>query len=233
VAQRPVFIPRFVGELLVETRMVEFTWHPGVAVSQKQKSITSLHQAAIQQLGLKNVLEISTKSPLPLGVALSAFNLAFRNQSGARMLPVEVIYQSAKVFTNGGPYLDIRDKTSIEAKQDSRLKESGDLLRFESGGVIWELEPKTAFYDWVYLNVLRRQQELAAQVSLYEGFTDIEFNPAKSVNCQAYSVALFVALTQRQLLEQALHSRDDFISMITRFSPGETQIDSSFSRALF
>ncbi|NMG56490.1 DarT1-associated NADAR antitoxin family protein [Aromatoleum aromaticum] len=233
MAQRPVFIPRFGNELLVETRMVEFTWHPGVTVSQKQKSIASLHQAAIQQLGLGAVLEISTKSPVPLGVALSAFNLAFRTQSGARALPVEVIYQSAKVFTNGGPYLDIRDKTPIEAKQDSRLKESGDLLRFESGGVSWELEPKTAFYDWVYLNVLRRHSELAEQVSQYEGFTDIEFNPSKSVNCQAYSVALFVALTQRQLLEQALQSRDDFIATITRFSPGETQSDSGFNRVLF
>lgn len=233
MAQRPVFIPRFGDELLVETCMVEFIWHPGMTVSQKRKSIASLHEAALNQLGLGAVLEISTKSPVPLGVALSAFNLAFRSQSGTRVLPVEVIYQSAKVFTNGGPYPDIRDKTPIEAKQDSRLRESGDLLRFESGGVSWGLEPKTAFYDWVYLNVLRLQQDLAEQVSQYEGFTDIEFNPSKSVNCQAYSAALFVALTQRQLIEQALKSREDFIATITRFSPGETQSDSGLNRLLF
>ena len=233
MAQRPVFIPRFGDKQLVETRMVEFSWHPGVTVNQKQKSIASLHQAAKEQLGLETVLEISTKSPVPLGVALSAFNLAFRTPDGARFLPVEVIFQSAKVFANGGPYLDIRDKKPIEAKQDSRLKESGKLVRFDSGGVSWGLEPKTAFYDWVYLNVLLRQSELVEQVSKYDGFTDIEFNPSKSINCQAYSAALFVALTRRQLLDKALKSRDDFIATIMRFSPGETQGDSGLNPGLF
>ena len=32
---------------------------------------------------------------------------------------------------------------------------------------------------------------------LYEAFTDIEFNPKKSFNCQAYSVALYKSLLKR------------------------------------
>ena len=56
---------------------VEFTWFAGMAISQKQKSIQSLHEAAKRRLGDVPILEISSKSPDPLGVRLSAFNLTF------------------------------------------------------------------------------------------------------------------------------------------------------------
>ena len=224
MAERPVFIPRLEGLLLVDTQIVEFTWSSGMAVSQKQKSIATLHEAAMASLNLKAILEISTKSTSMLGVALSAFNLMYRAGNG-RQYPLESIYQSAKVFINGGPYRDIRDKTSLEAKQDVRLKESGHLLKFSSGGQDWPLEPKTAFYDWLYLNILHTQQNLARQLSQYDGFTDIEFNPKKSINCQAYSAALFVALERRSLLDEALTSRDCFIETVRRFSLGSTQGD--------
>jgi hypothetical protein len=224
VAERPVFVPRLEGMILVDTHMVEFSWSSGMAISQKQKSIASLHEVALTTLGLQSILEISTKSPNALGVALSAFNLIYRAGSG-RQYPLESIYQSAKVFSNGGPYRDIRDKRPIEAKQDVRLKESGHLLNFSSGGLDWPLEPKTVFYDWLYLNVLRTQRDLANQLVRYDGFTDIEFNPKKSINCQAYSAALFVALKRRSLLEHALTSKDLFIDTIERFSRGSTQED--------
>ena len=41
----------------------------------------------------------------------------------------------------------------------------------------------------------------------------IEFNPEKSLNCQAYSVALFCALYKRKLLKDALKSQKDFLSL--------------------
>ena len=224
MAERPVFIPRPEGMLLVDTRMVEFAWSPGMAVSQKQKSIASLHEAAMASLNLNAILEISTKSTSVLGNALSAFNLMYRAESG-RQYPLESIYQSAKVFSDGGPYRDIREKSALDAKQDVRLKESGHLLKFSSGGLDWPLEPKTVFYDWLYLNVLHTQQELAQQLVRHDGFTDIEFNPKKSINCQAYSAALFLALVQRNLLVDALASRDCFIETVRRFSLGSTQAD--------
>lgn len=34
----------------------------------------------------------------------------------------------------------------------------------------------------------------------YNAFTDIEFNPKKSLNCQAYSVAMFVSIYKRNLI---------------------------------
>lgn len=233
MATRPVFIPRGEGGLLVDTRMVEFTWVPGMAVSQKQKSVASLHQAAAQSLGLGSILEVSTKSSVALGEQLSAFNLAYQPPASQKHYSVEVLFQSAKVFSGGGPYRDIREMTSRDAKRDPRLRSSGNLLYFHSGGQKWPLEPKTIFYDWLYLNVLAKRPDLTSKLAVYEAFTDIEFNPEKSINCQAYSVALYVALQKRGLLQDALSSQEDFISHIQSFEAGETGIDTTHNRSLF
>lgn len=233
MAQRPIFIPRPEGHRLVETRMVEFDWYPGMAVSQKQKSIASLHAAAVDMLGIQAVLEISTKSTSQLGVALSAFNLSYEPKGSKKQFSVETLFQSSKVFSGGGPYRDIRDMSPGEAKKDPRLKSSGNLLGFKSAGVAWPLEPKTAFYDWLYLNVLVSHPELARQLLDYDGFTDIEFNPGKSINCQAYSAALYVALHKRGLLADALSDKDAFLALLHKFDAGETGSDTSFGGSLF
>jgi type I restriction enzyme M protein len=54
----------------------------------------------------------------------------------------------------------------------------------------------------------------------YDSFTDIEFNPEKSINCQAKSCALFVSLHREGYLTQALNSPEDFIAMFKDPSPG-------------
>ncbi len=173
MAERPVFIARKDGETLVETRMVEFHWHPGMAVSQKQKSIASLHEAVRTATGVTRVLEISSKSPETTGVAMSAFNLAIQTQKG-RTFSVECAFQASKVFEAGGPFLDILDGTSLDAKRDARLQNSGRLLGFRFFGRDWPLEPQTAFYDWLYVNALRKVPELAEAARSFGAFTDIE-----------------------------------------------------------
>ena len=52
MANRPVFIPseNLNNPVLIES--VEFEWHPGMAVSQKQRSIQSLHENAKETLKL-------------------------------------------------------------------------------------------------------------------------------------------------------------------------------------
>ncbi|WP_066805866.1 DarT1-associated NADAR antitoxin family protein [Moraxella oblonga] len=59
MAKRPVFIPSSNPSKLVDVEMVDFTYHSGFAVSQKQKSIRSLHQAINEIFGFVNILEIS------------------------------------------------------------------------------------------------------------------------------------------------------------------------------
>ena len=202
MAERPIYIPQDKGNFLVKTVMVEFKFHPGFAKVQKQKSIAELHQAAQAKFDLNKILEISSKSKEQLGVALSAFNLMINDEKAGQTYSVECAFQSSKVFKNGGPYVDLLNGTSGTAKKDERLKNSGALVAFQFKGTNWPLEPKTAFYDWLYINALNQNKQFHELLLNYQAFTDIEFNPKKSINCQAYSVALFVALAKRNLLDQ-------------------------------
>lgn len=214
MAKRPIYIPQKSGELLVRTEYVDFHWFPGMAITQKQKSVHSLHENAISLGICKNPLEVSSKSFVELGVRLSAFNLSATTQKFKKTFTVESAYQSSKVFEHGGPYLDLLYSKSIEAKKDKRIKESGNLKHFEFFGVQWELEPKTAFYDWIYINSLHKNKEAIEQLKKYDAFTDIEFNPEKSINCQAYSAALYRALEWRNLLQEALSSKAAYLKIV-------------------
>ena len=154
MAIRPVFIST-IDRKFVEQELVEFRWYAGFAVSQKQKSIHELHENFLKgkNKGLK-VLEVSSKSDELLGVSLSAFNLMIEKLKSKQQFSVECAFQASKVFEKGGPYLDLMEKNSREAKKDERLKNSGKLVSFMYSGKIWSLEPKTMFYDWLYINAL-------------------------------------------------------------------------------
>lgn len=212
MAKRPIFVPLVDGKRLVLEHYVEFQWHSGFAKSQKQKSIRELHEMALKTYGVYNPLEVSSKSENELGVALSSFNLKFTTQKGRR-LTVEAAFQGSKVFERGGPFIDIFSKKPIDAKRDERLRSSGPLTKFSFFGVDWDLDPKTAFYDWLYINALLKNSQLAKSVTDHDGFTDIEFNPERSINCQARAVALFCALFHSDKLNQALSDQESFTSM--------------------
>jgi hypothetical protein len=214
MARRPVFVPDPHGEAPVRTVYVEFTWHAGLAASQKQKSIASLHAFAQSKAGIDRVLEVSSKSAAPLGVALSAFNLLFPMPDNKGSVYVECAFQGSKVFELGGPYSDMFCKPPRDAKRDPRLQNSGRLTGFRFMGDDWDLEPQSAFYDWLYINALRSRQDLAEQVTDYSAFTDIEFNPERSINCQAYSVALFVSLQKSGQLAGVTRSKQAFLSFL-------------------
>lgn len=215
MATRPVFVSRETGSALVQVALVEFTWHAGMARSRKQMSIRSLHEAVRANLAGARILEVSSASESPLGEGLSAFNLTFHTRGREREIAVECAFQGAKVFESGGPFTDLMDAKPLDAKRDPRLQSSGRLIGFRFSGHDWALEPPTAFYDWVYINALNLREELAEAAMAYDTFTDIAFNPAKSINCQAGSVALYVSLRRRNLLQEALKSRDRYLSIIS------------------
>lgn len=216
MATRPIFIPNYAPANLVKEIEISFEWYPGFAISQKQKSIESLHFEALKK-GYGPLLEISTKSPEPLGRSLSAFNLQLTHHSISRHL--EVYFQSSKVFEHGGPYLDLLEGTPIDAKRDPRLTNSGQLAKFSFFGEDWGLLPRTAFYDWLYISALAQKADLSEAVVGFYGFSDIEFNPKKSINCQARSAAMFVSLMKQNLLEKALIDKDFFLSLYGQGKP--------------
>jgi len=211
MAKRPVFIPLGEEEHLVREINFEFKWNPGFAPIQKKKNIAALHDEA-KKKGLSPLLEISTKSEELLGQRLSAFSLEIETEIGK--ITLESAFQGSKIFEQGGPFNDIYRKTSREAKKDERIRTSGKLVGFNFFGKKWPLIPKTAFYDWLYLTALQPHQGYLRKLYNYRGFTDIEFNPKKSINCQARTCALLVSLMKLNVLDQALTSQEQFIDII-------------------
>ncbi|MBV5310656.1 DarT1-associated NADAR antitoxin family protein [Chromatium okenii] len=212
MATRPVFIPRTDNARLVDEISVDFQWSPGFAPVQKKKNIRALHEAAYH-LGYENLLEVSTKSEEKIGVHLSAFNLRVLVPEIGD-IPLENAYQGSKVFLRGGPFNDLYKTNPREAKKDPRLKGSGPLSSFRFDGELWTLEPKTAFYDWLYIRSIYPHREYLERLCHFGGFTDIEFNPSKSLNCQARSCAIFVSLMKKGILSEAVENRETFISIL-------------------
>ncbi len=203
MANRPVFISSTTSPYCKQAT-ADFEWNGGFALSQKRKNIRALHEAFLNKRPGLAVLEISSKSESPEGVAASAFNLPKHVPSLDRAVPLECVFQGGKVFENGGPFTDLYDAAPREAKRDPRLKESGRLVAFEFEGRRFPLEPKSAFYDWLYITALAENSELAGALLAYDAFTDIEFNPKKSINCQARAAAEFVGLSRAGMVDQAV-----------------------------
>lgn len=213
MANRPIFIATNNRRFFYEEKNIEFKFFNGFSITQKAKSIQSLHASA-KKSGIDNILEVSTKSDSKIGWELSAFNLMV-DFDGNRQISVECAFQGSKVFEGKKQFDDLYFVESIQAKKDKRLKESGNIIGFEFESEYWDSEPKTAFYDWIYINALyRSRKDLVSQLLHYNTFSDIEFNPKKSINCQARTCAILVSLVKQDLIDEALSSKDIFIEMV-------------------
>ena len=212
LAKRPVFLIKDTQPFYAE-EFIDFKFYSGFAEVQKKKSIISLHDTFLERYPNRKVLEISSKSENSLGVQLSAFNLIIQTKTEGDF-SVESAFQSSKVFENGGPYKDMLKMTSKEAKKDSRLKSSGRLVCFEYFGRRFNLNPTTYFYNWLYINALSLHEVLGDKLLEFDSFTDIEFNPDKSINCQARAAAIYVSLRKKGMLERALESKELFLKTV-------------------
>lgn len=208
MATRPVFFVTTPGESWVRVEEVSFQWFPGMSLAQKRRSIDAMQGAAHALAPGDTLLEISTKSADADGRALSGFEL--RLEAHGRRMAVESLFQGSKLCRAGkgvsGPHEELYDEDAVLAKRDPRLAKC-QLAGFRLFDEDWPLGawppqpgekdalPPSAFYDYLYFRALGQQPELAAKACSYAGFTDLEFTPGKSDNCQAYSAALFAALT--------------------------------------
>ena len=185
----------------------EFAWNGGFAISQKRKNINALHQAIEDATG-QTALEISSKGEVELGNKLSAFKMKTTG------VFIENVFQASKRYENGGPYLDLLDVAPKDAKRDERHKISGKLVAFVRNGEDWPLEPKTVFYDYIYVLAVIENFGCELDINEYNWFTDIEFNPGKSINCQARAVAIY-KLIQEKAAFNVLNDRSAWINFHT------------------
>lgn len=101
-----------------------------------------------------------------------------------------------------------------KAKKDPRLKNSGLLKAFILDGKEYPLIPRTAFYDYIYIKALMTNKDLWDEIDMYDAFSDVWFNPEKSLNCQTEAMALFRGLKDSGQLENAIKSYDDFVNTV-------------------
>jgi hypothetical protein len=214
MAERPLFTIAEDRDLVKEIRL-KLTWNSGFAPAQKEKNIIALHESAAAA-GYSPVLEISSKSKKLSGQRLSAFHLRVVSVRHGEM-PLESAFQGSKVFEGGGPFTELYRMEVREAKKDPRLKQSGTLIGFKFDGFSFPTEPKTVFYDWLYANSIYPHREWCKVLYGYAGFTDIEFNPYRSINCQARSCALFLSLMKRGLLDNAVQTPSAFVKPVSNF----------------
>jgi hypothetical protein len=223
MANRPIFIPEPDGALVVE-QSVEFEWFPGQSIARKQLNIDALHKAALIGYDVAP-LEVSTKSTHPLGVSLSAFRLSINTKMFDLPILLEAAYQGSKILSDTGhlthlySYQSGRDiKNYLNAHSDEQL------VGFEYESRRWELKPDTAFYDWLYVTAVHQtledKPEAHDELSTFDAFTDIEFNPKRGINCQARACALYVALSANHLLDQATQSPETFVNIVREFGYG-------------
>jgi hypothetical protein len=220
MATRPIFVP-LKGRRgpdggagfgpLVETVDIDIPWHGGFAASQKQKNILALHEKALQ-MGIAPVLEISTKSMQEVGFRLSAFNLKI--EVDGTMKPLESVYQSCKVFSGSGQHAYLMEVSPFEAKKRIREVGQGNVVAFRFMGKTFETEPKNAFYDWLYIRAISPHEEWIKKNLHYAAYSDIEFTPGRSINCQARAVAEFHALSMRGKAIECARDFNQFRSLL-------------------
>lgn len=218
MANRPIFIVTDSKKEHYREVMVDFKFYNGFATSQKSKSIQSLHENS-KRLGFEKVLEVSTKSDNKLGWQLSAFNLMVDFENNQK-ISLECAFQGSKVFEGNIQYDDLYNAESIQAKKDERIRSSGNIIGFSFNGVFWENIPRTAFYDYLYIKTLYKSyRSIIDELCNFDAFSDIEFNPHKSINCQARTCAILVSLVKSNFLTKAMASKDDFINIVYKKEP--------------
>ena len=128
--------------------------------------------------------------------------------------------------------VDSLHRSFLSAHPGARMLEvsGGSPLVLGAELSVFRLEPRTFFYDWLYVSALAGHLELVNELERRAAFTDIEFNPKRSINFQAHSVALFQGIAggwRRDSLRPPDHPRSrgvysggtGHIAMVTGSSP--------------
>ena len=191
-------------EKVFDEKIVAFTYVKGMAFSQKCKNVLSFHSSIQAQFSGAKILEISTKSNNPLGVALSAFNLTLDG------CPVECLYQSGKVFTDGTDFEFLKTYLPRDAKRYVRENSDKVLKCYRYNGKEIPLNTGTLFYDYIYIRPLMQHHEVSSALIEYDLFTDIEFNEKKGLNCQARSCAIYSYMLRTGTVDKYMNSMESF-----------------------
>ncbi|QCQ03723.1 hypothetical protein FAX13_03625 [Ligilactobacillus animalis] len=197
----------------LQQQEIEFKWFSGFSVSQKQKSVDDLHKNFLKKHPKLRIIEISTAGSNELGTKLSAVNLNMKTTKG--IFTVEQLFQAGKSFKKSGNNLEFLKLDGREARRINKQRNSEDeLIGFELFGKKFPLEPKTLFYNWLYLCALKQHKDLQKALLDYSAFTDIYAAPDYTLNTQAEACALYVSLCKQNLWTKAMLNVQNFKEVV-------------------
>ena len=189
----------------VVERSFVFAWTGGLNIKQRRKNVVALHES-IRNVTGETALEVSTKGEEPRGVELSAFKLLYKGYH------LENVFQASKKYSMVGTNPRLLSVSPQDAKFYGQALPDNTLEAFVLDGIEWPLEPKTAFYDFIYVSAVVENYGYDLDLSEYSWFTDIEFNPKTSINCQARALALYKLLQEKNGFA-ALQSKEKWLEM--------------------
>lgn len=211
MAKRYVY---YVREGHYSKELIDFQWFSGFSKNQKQKSIESMHNAFLKEYPDSKILEVSTASLNIIGIEASAFNLTMTLKDN-KSYSVESLFQASKVFESSGVNSRVLQLNAKDAKKHTKFLHSKEkIIGFDFFGIKFPLVPQTYFYNWLYVNAMYQNEELYAHILKYDSFTDVNFNPNFSVNCQAEACSIFYFLYQKGLLDDSVRNPQRFLENV-------------------
>ena len=149
---------------------VTFTWIKG----SKRQNIRAVHDAVHTTDPDVSILEVSSASVQPEGEGVSSLRLLLHLDSVAQDVPISTVFEATKVFEHGGPFADLLTCEPPKVHKDTRLRTSGELLRYSLEGNEYPTEPyMDSFFEWLYCRALKQFPEKAEPLSRYNAFSDI------------------------------------------------------------
>lgn len=176
MANRPIYLST--GNILnpYHEENINFEWVPGYSYKNKERRRESLKKEIEKQYDIAKWLEVSTISDKDIGRKLSALNLMLTLTDNSKH-SVESIYQTSKIYVDN------------------------HIVKFKFRSTEFENNPYGMYYDYLYMVALYQNQEYHELIKNYYLFTDLFFNPNKSINTQARAIAIFKTLYDNNYLK--------------------------------
>lgn len=176
MANRPIYISTGDINNPFTEDSISFEWKAGYSYANKCKRRDNLKKEIAKKYDIDKWLEVSSISDKDTGRRLSALNLMLTLTNGNKY-SVESIYQSSKVYNDN------------------------HITGFKFNNTVFENNPYGMYYDYIYMVALYQNKDYHKIIDDYYLFTDLFFNPNKSLNTQARAIAIFKTLYDNDCLK--------------------------------
>lgn len=171
-------------------------------LERQRREVDSLHERFKYYRPDFKMLEISSISREPLGVAVSAANL--RDPRGNL---TEAVYLGSRVYEQGQLEHLYHASSTVEAMRITKASEHNMFSSYNWYGKAVPTNPLTLMKYWIWCDAVYNQKDLMNQIVEYDAFTNYFCNTSKDYfGTYPEAAALFVTLYRNGILDTAMDS---------------------------